>query len=482
MWISPQVISAEIIKQQTDNSTRYVYPGYNQQVDTNLGTGLSGIPSSIDIKIDTGSLYAVAHSNESVVLYEYTDATYTTLTGRSNESVRNTAGFGNSFPATIVNFEFASTTWQLDPTKYYRLKLASNGNGNWFVGGTANYTGYPYGTTGTWTEGCYQCNNLTAVYFILYGSIPNDTTTRINTVTPYNGELTATSTTFALNITGYINDNDFEEGMEIETFIQSYTADMLVGQAMYLPQVYKSFTFPISTSGSFDISTTTNMQNAVLGNWRYITKVTKPRFTISGFDFMTQTLVSTSTSFKIATSTGYDKLLEEIDLIGEDLAGLESAYDCNVDFSSIFSLENFRQCIGFLFVPSKSVIDEAIQDTKEEILVKFPIGYVTDFITILTDTSTSTIPSLDMTLPSALGFGNDLNLTLSLDVFGILLNANGGNMTDNNDQTFYEFTSYYWNILIYLLTFFYILKRILGENFGMNLTEKIDEYEDNLDD
>lgn len=375
--------SAEIIKQQTDNSTKYTYPGYNLNVETNLGTGLFGIPSSIDIKIDTGSLYSVAHTNESVVLYEFTDGTYTTLTGRYNESVRNTAGFGNSFPATIVNFEFASTTWELDPTKYYRLKIASNGNGNWFVGGTANYTGYPYGTTGTWTEGCYQCNNLTAVYFILYGSEPAETyENSITIVSPIS------TTTPSTNVDLYVN--YFNDGLyDTLNFIGYYESDN------WNTAFYSTTTAQTGLIVGDTVNVDLNTNSVVL--WRaYLTSTattTSPLY--SGFE-----------KFAVV-SNPYPELIGVNDW--------DNSFDLATSTCSISNITGcFQNAMIFLFKPSQNAYQPFI-DLKEDIQYKPPFGYFFAVKEVFDDFNATTTPAYtweiqevlwsEMLAPVKAGFG-----------------------------------------------------------------------------
>ncbi len=130
---------------------------------------------------------------------------------------------------------------------------------------------------------------------------------------------------------------------------------------------------------------------------------------------------------------------------------------------------DFGLCIGdiaiALFVPLDSDWNKLVEDTKNNLSTAFPIGYIYDFFDIMSTSTSGSLTVLDATFPSALGFGEH---TIHLDVahsLDYILNATTGpyrNNSASSTQTFYQITSGYWKIAVYLLTLFYLLGRILG--------------------
>jgi len=125
-------------------------------------------------------------------------------------------------------------------------------------------------------------------------------------------------------------------------------------------------------------------------------------------------------------------------------------------------------CLSGLFIPSNGDINNAVSQFKENVATHFPLGYFSDFITIISTTTTGTISIIDAELPTALGLGNaniKLDLAHQLDD---ILNAttsqfsNSSSTGASSTATFFETTNYYWSIIVYVLTLFYILGRLIN--------------------
>jgi len=99
-------------------------------------------------------------------------------------------------------------------------------------------------------------------------------------------------------------------------------------------------------------------------------------------------------------------------------------------------------------------------------------------VEIFTSSTTSALPVLSATVPSGIvGTGShiDLDLNHSLD---FILNADIGSFSNesaSSTKTFYEFTSRYWDIMVYMALAFYILRRILGGHLIPHINP-INEY------
>jgi len=100
---------------------------------------------------------------------------------------------------------------------------------------------------------------------------------------------------------------------------------------------------------------------------------------------------------------------------------------------------------------------------KYQVYHKFPLGYFTDFYDILATTTTNDLPVLSFTLPRALQMGNSsivLDPNNSLDWILYATSTIFNDVGASSTATFYEITEPYWEILVYLSAFLYILSRV----------------------
>jgi hypothetical protein len=158
-------------------------------------------------------------------------------------------------------------------------------------------------------------------------------------------------------------------------------------------------------------------------------------------------------SFSTSTFPGFGHSLNPQDI--------ENGVAANcTPFSSFWSL---GLCINYLLYPDPAQVDLNIQTLRNDFLVRVPIGYLTRFIELVSSSSTVPLVVLDATLPSVLpGGGSSVRLDLShaLDpIFGATVGIYG-----TSTQTFYEVTSYYWNIIVGLLFLFYVVRRVVGSH------------------
>lgn len=95
---------------------------------------------------------------------------------------------------------------------------------------------------------------------------------------------------------------------------------------------------------------------------------------------------------------------------------------------------------------------------------KFPLGFITDFVAIVGTTTATDLPVLTFRIPTAnnLGSGHVLILDPNHKLDWVLNSTStifAGSVSDS-DMTFYELTSPYWNTIVYLMAFIYMLYRI----------------------
>jgi len=146
------------------------------------------------------------------------------------------------------------------------------------------------------------------------------------------------------------------------------------------------------------------------------------------------------------------------------------ANQCNPissNVSTLFLNTNFSTigCLSFLFIPDSYLIQQSLINFKDNALTHFPIGYFTDFVDIITDNATSTLPVIDATVPNGvIGTGSHIRLDLSHSL-DYVLNATSSqfnNASASSTETFYQITSRYWRYILYVLLTFYLLGRILS--------------------
>jgi hypothetical protein len=133
-----------------------------------------------------------------------------------------------------------------------------------------------------------------------------------------------------------------------------------------------------------------------------------------------------------------------------------------------------KGCMEALFVPDSTQLTSAANSFKEKIATHFPLGYVTDFLSIMATTTESTLTVLDATLPSALGLGSSKHISFDLNhSLDWVLNATStvfNNASASSTQTLFQITNEYWKKILYIMLAFYLFSRLFGERwaFGWN--------------
>jgi len=304
----------------------------------------------------------------------------------------------------------------------------------------------------------------------------SDTTTRVISTVPAGGSVNATSTSFVFTIDGYLNADDLNSGSEVVFRVHNlYTAQsFLVG-----PLFSGLFGSPFPTEGQepFDETYSTslielgdfevNKVASVLGIGEYFMDVTIRKS--SGFlGLFHDTLFATSTSFLVATSTTFGEFQE---IISNSVSSTTQALANGIDACSWTGNFDFFGCLYslavVLFIPDTAGLNNMFDTMKQEVLYSFPLGYVTDFIDIMSTSTVGTLTVLDLHTPAALGFGSNhmrLDLAHSLDWILYSTSTIFSSAESTTTQNFYQVTSYYWRIILYVLAGFYIIGRILGSH------------------
>jgi len=289
------------------------------------------------------------------------------------------------------------------PSNYYRLTIIQSGGTMSAWGASTDvYTGTP----GTPVN--YYLNGTDVVLdaYFSFGTVPvTDFSTRIDTTTPVNKSTVATSTSFTIGATGYLNSGDLEDETTVSIHWHNTGAAVLQCADVICAAfgndttvVDHSIEEPLLSDGIWSVSTTTSITQ--IGRYEMTTSITNPRFTILGFSFGHSTLVSTTTTFIVATSTKADALIaHNIELANQLLTEELDNTDCSswTDFAT-----NMSTCIYGLFIPNTAQVKAVVDAYKENVFKKVPVGYVTRLVTILSTDATSTVPDLALELPGSL--------------------------------------------------------------------------------
>lgn len=301
--------------------------------------------------------------------------------------------------------------------------------------------------------------------------VVSDTSTRVISTTPLNGEVIATSTTNFIGASGYVNSSDTNSGTRVvvnltrpsDQYEVSQCASVICSQS---PLIFsRSFVYSVG-DGAFDLSSST--LGLSVGQYLLSVVIQKGTTCLFGYCVFETTQVATSTLFTVATSSPADVYAQRQINILNSVVGVAST----TDFSAcgIAQLDLLRcgsDLISYAFVPTSDGISSNVQILHDDVLTHFPLGYVTDAVQILSTSTVGTLVVFDAHVPSPLpGAGTELKLdfTHGLDQF---LNATTGEFISpeaSTTQTLFEATNGYWSDFVYLATFLYILARIFGSH------------------
>jgi len=107
-------------------------------------------------------------------------------------------------------------------------------------------------------------------------------------------------------------------------------------------------------------------------------------------------------------------------------------------------------CLTFLFVPDAGYLNTTLSNFKSNVATHFPVGYLTDFISIMS-TTTATLPTFEATVPNGIpGTGSTLTLDAT-NALDFILEADVGQYTSpsaSSTVTFYEYTIFYWEYIV----------------------------------
>ena len=312
------------------------------------------------------------------------------------------------------------------------------------------------------------------------------TQTKIMSMSPENGTTTGNNVTFKLK--AFISDSDIQNGSKIKIYLHNIDQNVLLLNA-FSPSDKELYNNYATTSGIFDYATTTTLGD---GNYRLYAKLDQITnwYTPSGCSilgaFTNLTCKEGSTQFTVNQGTFIGNISQNSykqfgDIFASTTAtstvqGLKTY--CNPlsgDISTFFLNGKFdvALCSGELLTPDAGLIYESLGNFKDNVSTHFPLGYVTDFLNILYDNATDTIPMLTATVPNGIpGAGSHLSIGMNGHELDYLWNATTSSFVSpeaSSTETFKDVVGFYWNWLLWIATGMYIISRILGSNVLPNV-------------
>jgi hypothetical protein len=224
-------------------------------------------------------------------------------------------------------------------------------------------------------------------------------TTRIITVEPSDDETIATSTTATIGATGYINDDDFQNGMFVRMiYLQQSSNQASVANPYNLGT---TIDFPIDVPGAFSVSTSTSITRAgvyIMQSSIRTTSVFSNVLNFMGFgQFANQGIkTSTSTRFIADHQTAFDVLVGSTTQAIDDYIASSTI---SLSACTGWTQFNLIDCLNLMLIPQPIPIYQALTDFKDGFLSLFPWGYVTRFVVILSGNATTTMPVMVTYIP-----------------------------------------------------------------------------------
>lgn len=296
------------------------------------------------------------------------------------------------------------------------------------------------------------------------GTAP-DTSTRIIDFTPENATTTSNPVTFSLH--AYISPADIGSFLGIQLTLHNIDQNVLLAGEFSPSDIYLLDGFQATTSGDFYFSTTTTVGE---GNYRLEADMDSTQFWgFTMLDFL-GIHISESHQFVVGTPTFIGNIsqnsytaLNGIYASTTATSTASLAGSC-YPFSGQFSTTN---CLAFLFIPDAGLIYDSLNNFKNNASTRMPLGYLTDFINILSTTTSSSLPVISATIPTGVaGAGSHISLSLDHSIDYILYASTSQfiNSSAPDTGTLYDIVSGYWNKIVYLALGIYIITRIVGSH------------------
>jgi len=292
--------------------------------------------------------------------------------------------------------------------------------------------------------------------------------TRIIDFDPQEG-FVSTSTLINFSLEAYINADDLSSIKGVRITLHNIDQNVLL-LGLFSPSDIWLVEEEIETAGFFNFSTSTTLGE---GNYRLEACLERSYFGLLLNPFANiiddetdcqshQFIVVEGTFIGEISQSSFEQLNA---IYGSSTATstAQLAKSCN-PFSGEFGTIN---CITFLLIPDSYYLSNTLNEFKTKVATHFPLGYITDFVGIMSTSTVGSLTVINATLPNALpGGGSSINLNLT-GVLNPILNATTSiftNSSASSTDTLFTITNRYWKIILYILAGLYIFRRILGSH------------------
>jgi len=248
-------------------------------------------------------------------------------------------------------------------------------------------------------------------------STSTPTTTQIINMRPENGTTTS-SNTVNLSLQAYISQSDADRGIGVRVYLHNIDQNVLALSSLSPSDIilYDSY---IDSEGIFNYSTTTVLAD---GNYRLYARLSGSSGDFFGTpvatgcsavgSFLDIVCTEASTQFIVVEGTFIGNISQnsfaQIGTIFASTTATSTAVlagTCNPfsgSASTLFFNTQFSvpSCIAFLFIPDAGYLFDSLSNFRENVMTHFPLGYVNDFISIISTSTESTLTIINATLPN----------------------------------------------------------------------------------
>jgi len=382
-----------------------------------------------------------------------------------------------------------SGTWHSDriancPDSY----CTSSGDGDYWISFTPFTCGSSGCLTATTSDYYYVSGlSLDSGVWTQTGFDYTNTDTRIISIEPHDLQIETPDFAFLMASEFYVNTTQFSDNMFLR-FRWKRNQDDQSAVALVAAQGgnWTTYDFPTDDwtvlEGYNTFATTTTIHNTGQYTLEVQLRKTSLLSTIGGWFglgnfFDSGLVVSSSTQFIVGEQTPYDLYVASSSQgISNFIASTTISTDEIKSYCSLSTSFSFVDCLASLFVPNQQDLDATLSLAEQNIFTHFPFGYVNDFIQIVSTTTEGSLVALNAT--TSLPILGNAHITLDLShQLDYVLNATTSSFTNesaSSTETFYDITSYYWKIIVYLSAVFYLLWRIIGSGAIVNPWHKKD--------
>jgi len=309
-------------------------------------------------------------------------------------------------------------------------------------------------------------------YFDSFGVETSLGSSYIVSLSPENADVLPSGVGVDYELQYYIDEADFGfwGGYNVNVILHNIDQNVLLLSALS-PSDIVLLDEDVSVGGYY----TFNADDIVIpdGNYRIQAKLRNGLFDLRTIDELSHQFIVGSSTFVGSISQNTYSVINGIYASSTATSTESLAEACGL-FSSSSSVVN---CLGFLFIPDGNLINQSLTDFRDLASTHFPLGYITDFISILSNSSSSVaLPTISATIPEGIA-GSGASIALSLDSLSWIFNATSTFTTgDLAGKSLYEIVSPYWEKFIYIALGFYLLNRILGSGVIGRVVSKASSY------